>query len=435
MSLLRDRRIALLIVGQAINAIGSWCALIAIWGYASFQFHAGAGELALLGVSWALPPMLLSSLAGVPIDRFGPKRVLLVADAAAGVVSLTFLLADSYLTVVLLAALVGAVKAFAEPAFQALPPRLVDDDQLAQANALLATAFQSSLAFGPLVAAVAISRFGVEGAFIVDAITYGVGIAVLIPFRVGPAAVREVSAGVRAELREGFALVRGSSELRGLLGNAAAVYLIWGGFAVLEPIYVRDVIGESTTTFALLQTAFGVGMMISGIIVGRLGDRAAKRSVVAIAIFGSGAAAVIYAATQSLPVAFVGIVVWGTATAWFVGPLMTLIQRAAPIEAHGRVFGVNTTIQNAAHLVSLPLVSLAIGVIGVQFTGVMVGLVPMTVGIRAWRRSRGAVPEANAVIASSNAHGAANHIPAVAGSIDVIDGSVAWSHAKAPGSS
>ncbi len=431
MSLLRDRRIALLIAGQAINAIGSWCALIAIWGYASFQFNAGAGELALLGVSWALPPMLLSSLAGVPIDRFGPKRVLLVADAAAGLVSLTFLLADSYLTVVLLAALVGAVKAFAEPAFQALPPRLVDDAQLAQANALLATAFQSSLAFGPLVAAVAISWFGVEGAFIVDAITYGVGIAVLLPFKVGAVAVREVSVGVRADLREGFALVRQSSELRGLLGSAAAVYLIWGGFAVLEPIYVRDVIGESTTTFALLQTAFGVGMMVSGIMVSRLGDRAAKRSVVAIAIFGSGAAAVIYAATQSLPVAFVGIVVWGTATAWFVGPLMTLIQRAAPIEAHGRVFGVNTTIQNAAHLVSLPLVSLAIGVVGVQLTGVMVGLVPMMVGIRAWRRWRGEVPAPEGVMTAPHAEREANRIPAVTGSIDVIDGSVAWSHAKA----
>jgi len=74
MSLLRDRRLRLLILGQAVNAIGSWCALVAIWGFASFHFNAGPGELAILGLAWALPPVLLGPLAGVPVDRLGPKR-------------------------------------------------------------------------------------------------------------------------------------------------------------------------------------------------------------------------------------------------------------------------------------------------------------------------------------------------------------------------
>ena len=53
MSLLRDRRLRLLILGQAVNAIGSWCALVAIWGFASFHFNAGPAELAILGLAWA----------------------------------------------------------------------------------------------------------------------------------------------------------------------------------------------------------------------------------------------------------------------------------------------------------------------------------------------------------------------------------------------
>ncbi len=81
MSLLRDRRLALLVAGQVFNGIGSWCAIVALWGFASFRFDAGAGAIAVLGLAWALPPALLGPLAGVPIDRFGPKRVIMVADA------------------------------------------------------------------------------------------------------------------------------------------------------------------------------------------------------------------------------------------------------------------------------------------------------------------------------------------------------------------
>ncbi len=56
MSLLHDRRLALLVAGQALNGIGSWCAIVALWGFASFRFDAGPGAIAVLGLAWALPP-------------------------------------------------------------------------------------------------------------------------------------------------------------------------------------------------------------------------------------------------------------------------------------------------------------------------------------------------------------------------------------------
>ena len=117
MSLLRDRRVALLVGGQAVNAIGSWCALVALWGYASFRFDAGPSAIAILGLAWALPALVLGPVAGVPVDRLGPKRVLVVADGAAGVVALCFLLAGSFPALVVLAAIDGVTKAFSEPAF------------------------------------------------------------------------------------------------------------------------------------------------------------------------------------------------------------------------------------------------------------------------------------------------------------------------------
>jgi MFS family permease len=230
MSLWRDRRIAFLVAGQSLNAIGTWCALVAIWGYATFHFDAGPSEIALLGLAWALPPFLLGPIAGIPVDRFGPKRALIVADGAAAIVALLFLFAGSFEALVILAAIDGVTKSFAQPAFQALPPRLVADDQLATANAMLATAEQSAIAFGPLLASVSIALFGFVGAFVVNSITFVVGIAVLLPFRIGPVPRREGDApasGVIHEIREGVRVIATRPELRRLMLLAMCCYLIW----------------------------------------------------------------------------------------------------------------------------------------------------------------------------------------------------------------
>jgi len=389
--LFRDRRIALLVAGQAVNAIGSWCALVAIWGYATFHFHAGPAEIALLGLAWALPPFLLGPIAGIPVDRFGPKWALIAADSAAAVVALGFIFAGSFEALVVLAAIDGVTKSFAEPAFQALPPRLVDDDQLAAANGMLATASQSAIAFGPLLASASIALFGFEGAFVVDSITFLIGVAVLVPFRIGPAVRNDEEsrdASVIGEFREGVRVIAARPALRRLMLLAMTCYLIWGAFIVIEPLYVREVLHGTPTTFALLQTTFGVALVVSGIVVTRLGDRAVRWSVVCAATMASGVGAALYVGTQIEAVAFVGMVFWGAVTAWFIAPLRTLMQRAAPIAVHGRVFALDGSLHSLGDLVSLPLIGLAVGAVGVQLAGVAIAIVPVVGGGMIWLGAR-----------------------------------------------
>jgi len=405
MSLLRDRRFALLAFGQAVNAIGSWCALVALWGFASFRFDAGPSDLALLGLAWALPAVLLGPIAGIPVDRFGPKRVIVVADSIAAAVALLFLLADSFSALILLGAVEGITKAFSEPAFQALPPRIVPDDRLAAANGVLSTATMSSLALGPLLAAVSIASFGVEGAFVVNAATYLVGVLVLLPFRIGPAPVPAgtETQGVVAEIREGLRVVRARPELRRLFVLAGSVYLIWGAFVVVEPIYVREVLHGTPTLFAMLQSTFGIGLVATGIVVARLGDRLVRWSVVCIAAIGSAAGAALYVGTAIVAVAFVGLFLWGVVTALLISPMRTLMQRAAPVETHGRVFAFDGMVHSTADLVSLPVVGLAAGLVGVQVAGVGMAVLPLAGGLLTWRnvrRSRTATPVAATEVAT-----------------------------------
>jgi DHA3 family macrolide efflux protein-like MFS transporter len=386
MQLLRDRRLALLVAGQAVNGIGSWCAIVALWGFASFRFDAGPTAIALLGLAWALPPVVLGPLAGVPIDRIGPKRVLMIADALAAIVSLTFLFAGSFPALVALAALHGVTSSFSEPALRALPPRLVDDEHLVQANAVLGAASQSAIVVGPVLAALAIGIIGIEGAFIIDSLTYVVGVLVLIPISIGALAGARAETSVRAEVREGFQVVWRRPRLRLLMGMSGCVYIIWGAFLVIEPVYVRDVLHGSPTMLALLQATFGVGLLATTLVVTRLGERIARVRVAAIAAAASGVAAALYIGTAVPVVAFLGIGVGGCVTSFFVVPARTLMQRVSPVETHGRVMALDGTVNSGGHLVALPLVGLAAAAVGVQVAGIAFAIIPIAGGlVTLWR--------------------------------------------------
>lgn len=136
---------------------------------------------------------------------------------------------------------------------------------------------------------------------------------------------------------------------------AGVTYLLWALFGVLEPLYVRDVLGESDTVFALLQTVFGVGLVGAGLALAAIGDRVARPRYLAIATIVSGATAALYLGTGSLAVAYVGVFLWGIDVAFFYVPAKTLLQRYSPTSAHGRILSLNQSFEPLAAVVMAPV--------------------------------------------------------------------------------
>jgi len=347
-----------LLAGQAVNAVGNWVAIIAIWGFAAFRFDAGATDLAVLFVVLSVPGLLLGPLLGVAIDRLGPRRTLILANALGFLDALALSQAQSYRTVIVLALPLGLIEALAAASLDTLPPRLVDDTDLVAANALLGGADDLALVVGPLVAALVNTRWGLAGAFLADAATFLVGLTVAVRLEAASTAGGGPVESTWQELRAGLHLARRTEGLRWTLGVAGATYFIWAVFAVLEPLYVQDVLGRSDTVFALLQTVFGVGLVSAGLAVAAIGDRVARPRYVAIATIASGAAAALYLGTESLAVAFVGVFLWGVDVAFFYVPTKTLLQRYSPANAHGRILSLNQSLEPLGSVVGAPAAAL-----------------------------------------------------------------------------
>jgi MFS family permease len=383
MHLLRRAAFARLCFGSALNAIGSWAALIALWGFAAVHFHAGANGIALIGLAWSLPGAVLSPLAGVPVDRFGPKRVLLVSDVVGIGAAVALAFAASFSQLLALALLIGVVAAAGKPAALALPARLVGDEDLLAANSMLGVAEQSAMVVGPLVGSVAISLWGIGSAFLFDAATFAVGALAVAGVRLRNVAPADVPARVSVvkELAEGLRLARRIGDVRRTLALAGAVFLSWGAFFVLEPLYVRDVLHRSPAVLGLFQTVFGVGLLATTALLPKIGDRVASVRVLAMSVAVSGVAAAVYVGTHSIVVAMVGVFLWGVDVAFFMPPMQTLLQRSTPVSAHGRVLSLSSTISSLGDVVAIPVAGLLVAVMGVSLTGALVGALAVVAGV------------------------------------------------------
>ncbi len=395
MRLLRQGPVARLFVGSALNALGTWATVIAIWGYAGAHFHVGANGIAVLGLAWVAPAALVSPFAGVPIDRFGPKRVLICSNVVGVGSSLALAAAGSFRVLVALALASGFVEAFGRPAAMAMPVRLVDPEDLLGANALIGAAEESATIFGPLVAAAAIAAWGIRSAFFIDAGTFVIGAAVVAGVQLRPPAGdgadldgARPEAGVWRDVVAGAALARSIDAVRRTLILATAVFMSWGAFFVLEPLYVRTVLHRSPAILGLLQSAFGAGLVLANVFLPRLGNRLVSVRALAVAVTFSGLAAVTYVATTSLLVAFIGVFAWGVDVAFFMSPMQTLLQRHTPGHAQGRVLALASCAEGIGGLVTIPLAGIAVGLVGVRTTGVGVGAAAVAVGVGAWLVAR-----------------------------------------------
>lgn len=318
-------RAAAFLIAEALSAIGSWATIIAIWGYATYEYGATPGEVALLS------------------------------------------------------ALHGVASTVSHPALQSMPPRLVDDAHLARTNALVSLTDELALVLGPVAAGVGIGLFGFHGAFVFDAVTYAVGLAVLPLVRLRPVARSDAADDDDGSVRfrhalEGWKLIARTGVLRRVVACTFIVHLLYGTALLAEPLYVRDVLHRSEGVFAALQTVFGVFLVAGGVVTAKLGDRVASFRFVAIGVGLSGLMAIVYLGTPFVAVSFVGVALWGVATAAIGGPSRTVLHRAAPQRAHGRVLAADLVAASGAELLGVAAAGLLVSAFGVRWTIVGLGL-------------------------------------------------------------
>src|SRR5690349_20740556 len=163
-------------VGNALSSSGTWFQTLA-GALLVYRLTHSAFLLGVLSFGQFVPTLVLSPWAGSVADRFDRRRVVVVSQLAAVVLSATLAAlawagAATAGVVIAVALGLGVAAAFALPASQALVVSLVDEEDLPSAIALNSMTYNLARAIGPALVGVAVKLLGIPAAFAVNSASY-----------------------------------------------------------------------------------------------------------------------------------------------------------------------------------------------------------------------------------------------------------------------
>jgi MFS family permease len=381
------RRLQLAFAG---SAIGQWACSTAV---TVFSFTAGgAAAVSLQLVLRMVPSALAAPFLSTFADRYPRVRVMVVADllrvAIVTAMGVLVLFDAPYVLVLVASGLSGIVATAFEPAKAALLPSLAErPEQLTAANAVSNSIDSVSFFAGPALAGLLLAVSSTHAVLFVTAGT--LLWSALLVSRINEApptrADGQAEPGMLAQVAEGIGAVRDDARVRLLLTCFAAQTFVDGALTVLLAAVALDLLGLGASGLGLLSAATGVGgvagIAASAVLTGR--RRLGPAFALGMILWGLPLVALGLAPVTVVAVAALAMV--GVANTLVDVSGMTLLQRAAPDDVIGRVFGLLDTLILASVALGSVAAGVMLAVAGVEAALIATGAVlPVLIALR-WR--------------------------------------------------
>ena len=339
-SLRRHRNYRLFFGGQVVSLVGTWMQNIAL-AWLVIELSGSALAVGALAFCRFMPFFLFGLVAGVVVDRFDTRRLLLLTQGTAMIVSaalavVTLAGVATLPVVYALAALGGAILVVDAPARQTLTYQMVGPAELQNAVALNSGLFNASRVIGPAIAGLLIAVVGTGLCFAINAVSF---LAVLASLRLlradelTPVVRRETR--VVAGIREGIEWALQAPVARTVLTVITIVSTVGFNFHVLVPLLASETLEVGAETFGILSAAFGLGALAGALATASFRE-ASTRAFVGGGL-GFSLVMLALALVDTVAVALVLLFALGIAFSLLSASANALVQLAAPDHLRGRV--------------------------------------------------------------------------------------------------
>ena len=350
---LQYRNFTLLWTGLIVSNVGTWMQNVA-QGWLVLQLTNSPLWLGLLGLSFALPMIVLPLVGGAVTDRVHRIRLLYITQTGLmlnafalalltwlGVVNVWHILATSFIGAALLA--------FDNPARQALLPELVPPRDLLNALSLNSATYNGAALIGPAIAGALLAPLGAGSLFFLNGVSYLAVLFALMAMR----DVRTHSGGKRVSLGEamltGLAYAWRTRRILALLVLSALAAFFGRSYQIFLPIFARDIWHSGPEGYGLLLSAAGGGALVGAF--GLAAIRQLKRQGAVMIVSGLlfSVSIIAFAVSPSLVIGIVLLFIGGGLSTVFGTIIATFVQVATPNELRGRVMSLY-----AVTLIGLP---------------------------------------------------------------------------------
>ncbi len=340
---LRSRNYRLFVAGQSVSLVGTWMQQVAM-SWLVYRLTNSAMLLGVVGFASQIPTFLISPVAGVLADRWDRRRLLIATQALAmfqaaflALVVLTEMV--QVWQILLLSLILGVVNALDIPIRQSFVVEMVEHrEDLGNAIALNSSMVNGARLIGPSIAGLLVASVGEGICFLLNAVSYLAVIVALAAMRI-PHGSRHPHPRrhILHELHEGFTYAYEFGPIRSILLLVALVSLVGMPYAVLVPVFAKDILHGGAHTFGFIMTAAGSGALVGTLYL------ASRRSVLGLGrvivtatiFFAAGIAS--FALSGNFPLSLAALALAGFGAMTLVASCNTVLQTILDEDKRGRV--------------------------------------------------------------------------------------------------
>jgi MFS family permease len=338
---LRSRNFSLLFIGLIVSNVGTWMQNVAC-GWLVLQLTNSPLWLGLLGLSFALPMVVLPLFAGAVVDRVHRIRLLYLTQSlqmltAFALAALTWLGLINVWHILASEFIIGVLLAFDNPARQALIPDLVDRRDLLNALSLNSATYNGAALLGPALAGAMLAPLGARALFFVNGVSYLAVLIALLAMRDVHLPSNHSRATLWTSVWQGPAYALRSPVVFGLLLLSAVASLFGRSYQILLPIFGRDVWHGGPQAYGLLLASAGGGALAGAFGLAAIREVKHRNAVMIASGLLFSASLIAFALSPSLSLGIALLFVAGLTSTVLGTMIATFLQVDAPSDLRGRV--------------------------------------------------------------------------------------------------
>ena len=335
----------------------------------------------LVSMSAYLPAVLFGLFAGVVVDRYNRKWIMIYSDIlrALLVAVIPLSLIYGFISPLLIGAITFSLSTFSSffyPARDSLIPHIVTAEELPAANSAISVSGQMSHLLGPLFAGIGISIFGLRHLFTADAISFLFSI-LLISLIVGPA--RKLTIEKHPPkwqgIVEGLTYVNSHKGLRILLILTFVNNIFIMGPAIIGlPVFVREVLTSDFGVLAKLEVAMAAGMIVGSFVFWKAEKNISPISILLFGIVMDGITYTLLFFADTSFIAILVLIIHGIGIPLITVSRTTIIQAVVPDEFRGRLFSMIYMAVMGTTAISVGLTGFILEFIGADSLFLLIGV-------------------------------------------------------------
>jgi MFS family permease len=358
----RNRSFSLLWTGQLISTMGSALTSLAASIYI-YRLTGSALSVGLMLMATAAPSLLVGLFAGVFVDRYDRKKIMVAADILRAILILLIpVLAPIHVIwLYVIVMLTSAISQFFDPAHESILPEVASDEDLSAANSLIAISQFGSTAVGFAAAGLIASAANINWAFYFDAITFLISAICVYLINVKPIQAEEETsvAVVIKNLRAGVRQLFNTPVLRSLFSVQVVVLVSFGLSNTLLLPFALKAVNATVFEYGLQEGLTSIGFVLSSLLMATVFDRLQAGAWMAISFLGMGLIGVVYSFLHSVPLAIALIAFSGFFNAPSSIGRRVIVQRNTPPEMRGRVSSAFFVTRDVLFLIGMSAAGLA----------------------------------------------------------------------------